>query len=125
MKELVNKILNQLSELPDFVGIALGEVNTKGNFGNTPLHVVAVQGDLEAAQLLLRAGADVNAVGTGVIRVTSKYLTKETEFQEGQSMARPLRIELSGGLYHLTSRGNERRAMAESGSGWPIGLIQG
>ena len=63
MKELVNKILNQLSELPDFVGIALGEVNTKGNFGNTPLHVVAVQGDLEAAQLLLRAGADVNAEG--------------------------------------------------------------
>ena len=26
-------------------------------------------------------------------------------------MARPLRIELSGGLYHLTSRGNERRAI--------------
>ena len=24
-------------------------------------------------------------------------------------MARPLRIEISGGLYHLTSRGNERR----------------
>ena len=55
----------------------------------------------------------------------NQYLTKETEFQEGQSMARPLRIELSGGLYNLTSRGNERRAMADSGSGWPIGLIQG
>ena len=26
-------------------------------------------------------------------------------------MARPLRIELAGGLYHVMSRGNERRAM--------------
>ena len=26
-------------------------------------------------------------------------------------MARPLRIEVSGGLYHLTARGNERKAI--------------
>jgi len=26
-------------------------------------------------------------------------------------MARPLRIELAGGLYHVMSRGNERRAI--------------
>ncbi|HEY0142457.1 MAG TPA: addiction module toxin RelE, partial [Thermoanaerobaculia bacterium] len=29
-------------------------------------------------------------------------------------MARPLRIEFAGALYHVTSRGNERRAIFRS-----------
>ena len=36
-------------------------VNDKDNMGNTPLHVAALHGNLEVAQALIAAGADVNA----------------------------------------------------------------
>lgn len=39
------------------------DVNTRGLFGNTPLHVAAIRGDVEMVTLLLNAGAEVNAVG--------------------------------------------------------------
>jgi ankyrin repeat protein len=36
-------------------------VNEKDNLGDTPLHVAALHGQLEVAQVLIAAGADVNA----------------------------------------------------------------
>lgn len=36
---------------------------TRGATGDTPLHVVCSWGDLDAAHLLLDAGAEVNAIG--------------------------------------------------------------
>jgi ankyrin repeat protein len=38
------------------------EVNSRGFFGNVPLMVVIHWGDIEAVQLLLDAGADIDAV---------------------------------------------------------------
>jgi hypothetical protein len=35
-------------------------------------------------------------------------------------MARPLRIEFAGALYHITSRGNERRAIYQRARGHPL-----
>jgi len=40
----------------------LKDVNQRGHFGNTPLKVAVVRGDVDAARALLDAGAEVNAV---------------------------------------------------------------
>ena len=39
------------------------ELNSRCCDGDTPLHVVAWRNDFEAAQVLVSAGADVNAIG--------------------------------------------------------------
>jgi ankyrin repeat protein len=49
--------------LPEFVELQLRDVNQVGNFGNTPLHVAAVRGDLEELEALLAAGANPGARG--------------------------------------------------------------
>jgi uncharacterized protein len=50
-------------ELPEFVCLEVNDVNQRGNFGNTPLHVACSRGILEEIEGLLDAGADVNARG--------------------------------------------------------------
>jgi ankyrin repeat protein len=47
--------------LPAFLGIALTDVNQVGLFGERPLDVAAVRGDLEEILALLEGGAEVNA----------------------------------------------------------------
>jgi ankyrin repeat protein len=49
------------SLLRDVQGVK--DVNQRNPFGDTPLHVVCRWGDAEAAETLIRAGADVNAQG--------------------------------------------------------------
>ncbi|MEM7222117.1 MAG: ankyrin repeat domain-containing protein [Pseudomonadota bacterium] len=48
-------------DLPDFLEMRFTDVNQVGLFGNTPLEVAAVRGDLEEIDALLAAGADHNA----------------------------------------------------------------
>jgi uncharacterized protein len=50
-------------ELPAFIGIPLENVNQVGNFGDRPLHVASVRGNMEEIGALVAAGADVNAPG--------------------------------------------------------------
>jgi ankyrin repeat protein len=50
-------------ELPAFVGISLEDINQVGNFGDRPLHVASVRGNMEEIVALVAAGADVNAPG--------------------------------------------------------------
>lgn len=50
-------------ELPAFYGLALGDVNTRGHFGEYPLDVAACRGDVEEVRALLDGGADVDARG--------------------------------------------------------------
>ena len=50
-------------ELPEFVGVPLDHVNQAGIFGDTPLHVAAMRGDLDEVAALLDGGAEVNARG--------------------------------------------------------------
>lgn len=56
-------ILEEYSDLPEFLELDNLGVATVGNFGNTPLHVAACRGESAAIEVLLAAGADVNLQG--------------------------------------------------------------
>lgn len=47
--------------LPAFGGITLIDVNQVGTFGERPLDVAALRGNIEEVQALLQGGANVNA----------------------------------------------------------------
>ena len=54
-------VLARIQEVVEFADAPLLNVNQRGMFGNTPLKVACVWGDIDAASFLLDAGADVNA----------------------------------------------------------------
>lgn len=58
-------LFSRLMDLPDFCGIDMVNVNQLSNFGNTPIGVFAVKGDVDAIRVLIEAGADVNHHGDG------------------------------------------------------------
>ncbi|MBL8299631.1 MAG: ankyrin repeat domain-containing protein [Rhodanobacteraceae bacterium] len=60
---LISELLFNYSDLPEFVELENIGVNTRGNFGNTPLHVAAARASSTEVCLLLNAGADINATG--------------------------------------------------------------
>ena len=59
----LHRYLQNLADLPEFVELGRIFPHTRGNFGNTPLHVAAIRGELDALGWLLDAGADIDAVG--------------------------------------------------------------
>jgi uncharacterized protein len=66
MKASVNTVLERLKndDHPMFEGVSTIEVNGRyGVFQESPLHILAVQGDLEGCRLLLEAGAEVDLPG--------------------------------------------------------------
>lgn len=50
-------------DLPEFSEIPLEDVNQVGNFGNSPIHVACVRGNIAEVRALLDGGANVNAIG--------------------------------------------------------------
>lgn len=60
-----NEVLDKYKqeELPEFCGVNLNSVNKKGVFGNYPLHVACVRGDVVKVKALLVGGAKINALG--------------------------------------------------------------
>src|SRR5947207_1513850 len=60
---ILQKFLAEMPELPEFAGISLVGVHTRGNWQSTPLHIAAIRGDVAAIIALLDAGADVQARG--------------------------------------------------------------
>ena len=61
--DFLQAYLGELTELPEFVELGPVGPRTRGNFGNTPLHVAAVRGEVDAIEALLDAGAEINAAG--------------------------------------------------------------
>ena len=59
----LKKILQKVGETADFADITVCDVTTRGLFGDTPLHVVAIWGDIHAGKILLDAGANPNIPG--------------------------------------------------------------
>jgi uncharacterized protein len=64
MNPNLEKVLAKIraAQLTEFVGMdaKLKDPNEKGLFGTTPLHIVAIWGDIEAARVLLDAGAEID-----------------------------------------------------------------
>jgi uncharacterized protein len=56
----VADVLARMSDVVEFCDAPLREVNQRGIGGSTPLYVAAIWSDLEAARLLIDAGAEVN-----------------------------------------------------------------
>jgi ankyrin repeat protein len=61
----LNEVLQSTSDVlfPDELGERLVAIDSCDIEGDTPLHVMAWRNDLEAVELLVKAGADVNALG--------------------------------------------------------------
>lgn len=57
-------VLRRINEaVDDFASKPATTANEKGAFGDYPLHKVAIWGDIDAAEILLDNGADINAIG--------------------------------------------------------------
>jgi ankyrin repeat protein len=62
-QKALDQLLDKIGELPSFETIRPLTTNSRNCVGETPLHVAAVWGDVDAIELLMGAGADVNARG--------------------------------------------------------------
>jgi ankyrin repeat protein len=58
----LREVLDSIGNAADFFGIELKDVNQRGVYGNTPLKIATVRGDIDAVRVLLEAGAEVDAV---------------------------------------------------------------
>ncbi|MHA6890442.1 ankyrin repeat domain-containing protein [Ralstonia pseudosolanacearum] len=59
----ISEILRKVGATSEFLFAEVVDVNQRGCFGDTPLHVVCTWGDMDAVDTLINAGADVNAKG--------------------------------------------------------------
>lgn len=59
----LHEIFRRVESVPDFIGHSIAHVNDANAYGDTPLHIVAGWGDVDAMDVLISAGADVNAQG--------------------------------------------------------------
>ena len=56
-------LLADYQTLPEYLGIVLSDVNQRSLFGDFPLSVAAVRGDVDEIRTLVAAGAQLNARG--------------------------------------------------------------
>ncbi|ESE63481.1 hypothetical protein SES60163_11961, partial [Salmonella enterica subsp. salamae serovar 58:l,z13,z28:z6 str. 00-0163] len=65
MKLSADVVLRRYHEedLPEFSGIDLISVEQIGNFGNRPIHVACIRGDIDEINALIGGGADIHALG--------------------------------------------------------------
>ncbi|WP_445359535.1 ankyrin repeat domain-containing protein [Microbulbifer sp. ANSA005] len=59
----IETILREIENVPDFMGHNITDVTYRNGYGDTPLHIASNWGDCEAIELLVSAGADINAIG--------------------------------------------------------------
>ena len=57
---LIREILEELSEEAEFYGIEPLTINSKKEWGNSPLKIASVRGNVVLVKALLNAGAEVN-----------------------------------------------------------------
>ena len=59
----IEEIFREVETVPDFAGHKITGVSYTNGYGDTPLHIVANYGDSEAIEVMVSAGADINAIG--------------------------------------------------------------
>jgi uncharacterized protein len=59
---IVEAFLDEIADSPEYIGMPRPGINTFGGFGNSPLKIAAVRGDVEVIEALVLSGADVNAL---------------------------------------------------------------
>jgi len=70
------EVLTDVAASPGFKGVSDITIDSRGVGGESPLHWMAVLGDPKAIQLLVDAGADINAVndeGNSPLHVAVKW----------------------------------------------------
>ncbi len=80
MNEL-KEILNKCQQTVNFLDEKIQDINQRGKgCGDTALHLVCHWGDIEAAKILLEAGANVNEVGDlGMTPIFSAIMSDNPE----------------------------------------------
>ncbi|HEY3901888.1 MAG TPA: ankyrin repeat domain-containing protein [Chthoniobacter sp.] len=61
--QVLAELLRQINEVPDFAGSEVTSPNSRNVLGDTPLHVAAVWGDMNAIRILVESGALLDAPG--------------------------------------------------------------
>lgn len=61
--EKLEEILRDYAGLPEYSEMPIPKVSTKSLFGDYPIHIAAVRGDIAEISILLDNGADINALG--------------------------------------------------------------
>jgi len=59
----IESLFRKIESVPDFMGHKIDSAMYQNGYGDTPLHIVSSWGDCESIQLLLEAGADIDAQG--------------------------------------------------------------
>lgn len=59
----LQKVLEDCQNTGSWFGLKINSVNQRNDFGDTPLHTVCAWGELDPVNVLLEAGADINADG--------------------------------------------------------------
>ncbi len=66
MSPALSKVLDKIREadLPSFAGVELTGPNVRDRgYGESPLHIVAIWGDLDSARVLIEEGATIDVPG--------------------------------------------------------------
>ena len=59
----IEAIFREIENVPDFMGQKIESISCKNSYGDSPLHIVSNWGDCEAIEVLISAGADIDAKG--------------------------------------------------------------
>lgn len=101
-------ILADIAELPSFAAIATPSVMMRSPVGETPLHIAAARGDIEAVRVLLDAGAEPNAVGE------HNYTPLHEALEQGHPQVARMLIAAGASLDAANVDGATAREMAKA-----------
>jgi|ERR1043166_245037 ankyrin repeat protein len=95
----VDEILDEMASLPEFCGLPRPGINSVGGFGNRPLKIAAVRGDIRAIEMLVAAGAELDA------RNEDGYTALQHAVEQGHLAAVQRLVELGASTDILTDDG--------------------
>lgn len=101
-------VLSSFGHTAEFAGIDLIEPNQQGIFGTRPLGIAATIGDIEAIEILLEAGADIDGKGE------DGYTPLHDAVAHGKLEAIRYLLKKGASLTSVNDDGETPRQLAES-----------